>query len=128
MKRNLFFLSLLIALLALGFAACDSNGDSGTTPGGNVNVVGFWDGTASIGGVTAPVTVQFTEGGMYILTAVLEGTTTPVAGGNYRVSGNIITFDGLGTLSSTATVTGNSFTAMLPDNTGGTFPVTFTRR
>jgi len=53
MKRNLFFSVLLIAILALGFVACDSNGDNGgggdtwypVTPENIMLLDGTWTGT-----------------------------------------------------------------------------------
>ena len=122
MKKVIFAMFILIAL---SFMACD-NGSTGGN--GDINVVGFWDGTVSFEGMVAPVTFQFKSDGTYEFTArhpsLPGGSIT--AYGTYSVSGNVLTIsDDMG--DSTATVEKDKFILLDPRNFGPN-PVTFTRR
>jgi len=122
MKRNLFFSVMLILLLALGFVACDNNGGGGGD-NGDINVVGFWDGSLEEDGESFPSTIQFRADGTFLWTALYMGQTVPLLEGEYELDGNVIEIRATDGPWFSITVTGNTLNA--PWDDGYT---TFTRR
>jgi len=123
MKKSLFFSVMLIVLLALGFTGCDSSNNGGGN--GDINVVGFWDGTALVNGNTGLITIEFNSNGEFSIIGIMDGNVVLDESGSYHVEEDVLFM-----LGQSVTVSNNRFTLLFPTgpNDPTMFPVTFTRR